>query len=100
MNRAEAEAALVVRLTPEFFGTLREAMMVVGWARDLCELGAFESDLHELAGLVPPPPRDPPDFPEDAHAGSPQDLGHQDCHVCEAARAANVLAARGGRTSP
>lgn len=43
------------RLTPEFLRTLREAILVVGWARDTDELAAFERDVHQLLGQAPPP---------------------------------------------
>lgn len=56
MKRTEAEEALRQRLSSEFLATLREAMLVVGWSRDLVELSFFEEDLHRLVGSAPPPP--------------------------------------------
>lgn len=65
MKRAEAEAALSARLTDEFLATLREAMLVVGWSRDLVELGFFEEDLHRLRGSEPPAPEQAREYDDD-----------------------------------
>lgn len=65
MKSADAEAALVQRLTPEFLVTLREALLVIGWGRDMVELGMFEEDLYRLLGRAPPSPAQPYDYDDD-----------------------------------